>query len=84
MKKNSDNIRGAASVDIINELVHSGAEVRIFEPMLMDKKTIHGTILCKELSELYNKCDIILANRIEKELLPYMDKVYTRDLFYRD
>ena len=84
MKKNSDNIRGAASVDIINKLVHSGAEVRIFEPMLMDKKTIHGTILCKELSELYNKCDIILANRIEKELLPYMDKVYTRDLFYRD
>ena len=84
MKKNSDNIRGSASVDIINKLVCSGAEVWIFEPMLMDKKVIHGTILCKELSELYNKCDIILANRIEKELLPYMDKVYTRDLFYRD
>lgn len=84
MKKNSDNIRGSAMIDIIAELIHQGTEVWIYEPMLIDKEVVYGTTLCKDLTELYDKCDIILANRVEEELLPYMDKVYTRDLFYRD
>lgn len=84
MKKDSDNIRGSAMVDIIAELILKGFEVWIFEPMLIDKAVVPGTVLCKDLKNLYDKCDIILANRVEAELLPYIDKVYTRDLFNRD
>ena len=84
MKKDSDNIRGSAMVDIIAELTLKGFEVWIFEPMLIDKAVVPGVVLCKDLKNLYDKCDIILANRVEAELLPYIDKVYTRDLFSRD
>ena len=84
MKKDSDNIRGSAMVDIIAELTLKGFEVWIFEPMLIDKAVVPGVVLCKDLKNLYDKCDIILANRVEAELLPYIDKVYTRDLFNRD
>lgn len=84
MKKNSDNIRGSAMVDIISELILNDFEVWIFEPMLIDKAVVPGTVLCKDLNNLYDNCDIILANRVDAELLPYIDKVYTRDVFYRD
>lgn len=84
MKKESDNIRGSAMVDIIRELLNMGVEVWIYEPMLVKKDIIAGTNLCDDLKLLYDNCDIILANRVEKELLPYISKVYTRDLFYRD
>jgi len=35
------------------------------------------------LNEL-EKCDIILANRMEKEIERFKDKVYTRDIYERD
>ena len=84
MKKDSDNIRGAVMVDIINELITQGVEIWIYEPMIKDNNAIPGTSCCKDLKNLYDNCDIILANRVEAELLPYIDKVYTRDLFWRD
>lgn len=84
MKKDSDNIRGSATLDIISKLMTKGIEVWIFEPMLKNNNIIQGTFQCRDLRNLYDNCDIILANRVEKELLPYIDKVYTRDLFFRD
>ena len=84
MKKESDNIRGSAMIDIVTELLNMGVEIWIYEPMLVKQDVIAGSNLCYDLKILYDNCDIILANRVEKELLPYISKVYTRDLFYRD
>ena len=84
MKKAADNIRGSAMIGIIEELIAQGTEVWIFEPMILHKNAISGTVLCNDLKKLYDKCDIILANRVENDLLPYIDKVYTRDIFERD
>lgn len=33
---------------------------------------VPGTVLCKDLKNLYDKCDIILANRVEAELLWFL------------
>ena len=71
-------------IGIIEELIAQGTEVWIFEPMILHKNAISGTVLCNDLKKLYDKCDIILANRVENDLLPYIDKVYTRDIFERD
>jgi len=38
----------------------------------------------KNFQKFVNNCDVIIANRISKELNPYMDKVYTKDLFGKD
>ena len=57
-------------------------ELVIYEPASKEKE-IDGIPVTNDLKEL-DKCDIILANRMEKELEKLKDKVYTRDIYERD
>ena len=80
MKKGSDNFREASVVDIMEELIAYGLDVIVFEPIL-DEKEAEGIKLINDFAEFAKKSDVIVANRISSELEPYMDKVYTRDIF---
>ena len=81
MKAGSDNFRSSAIFDVIN-MLKPFVEMVIYEPNAKEKK-IDGIPVTNDLKEL-EKCDIILANRMEKELEKLKDKVYTRDIFNRD
>ena len=37
-----------------------------------------------DFDEFCKKCDLIVANRLNDELLQIKDKVYTRDIFHKD
>ena len=80
MKKGSDNFREASIVDIMNELSGKGIEVVVYEPLLEEKNS-SGLTLIDDLEEFASTCDVILANRMSKELEEYKEKVYTRDIF---
>ena len=82
-KHGSDNLRSSATLDLMNNLVDCGAEVMVYEP-LVNPDTLRGVQRVASLEELANSCDIILANRLSEELLPYQDKVFTRDLYNCD
>ena len=79
MKTNSDNFRESAVTDIISLLKKRNIIINIFEPNL--KNNIRGTTIYNNLKEFIKKSDIILANRMTKELSHISRKVYTRDLF---
>ena len=81
MKAGSDNFRSSAIFDVIN-MLKPFVEMVIYEPNAKEKE-IDGIPVTNDLKEL-EKCDIILANRMEKELEKLKDKVYTRDIFNRD
>ena len=38
----------------------------------------------KDFKDFSNESDVIIANRFEKALEPVKDKLYTRDIFFRD
>ena len=78
MKAGSDNFRSSAIFDVIN-MLKPFVEMLIYEPVAKEKE-IDGVPVTNDLSEL-SKCDIILANRLEKEMEEFNDKVYTRDIF---
>ena len=83
MKLNSDNFRSSAIQEIIEKLKDEKVEILIYEPRLKDDKFNECKVI-NDFSEFSEKADVILANRVAKQLEPVKEKVYTRDLYSRD
>lgn len=80
MKAGSDNFRDSAIQDIIRELEEYNIDIQIYEPTLKTSYFEHYS-LNNNLDEFLEHSDIILANRMQSELIDVKAKVYTRDLF---
>ncbi len=78
MKAGSDNFRSSAIFDIM-EMLRPFVEMLIYEPATKEKE-IDSIPVTNNINEL-GECDIIVANRLEKPLEPFKEKVYTRDIF---
>ena len=83
MKSGSDNFRSAAVGDIIKKLQENNIEIVIYEPVLLEG-SFEGLKVIKDLDDFKNISDVIVANRVEDELLNVVKKVYTRDIFHSD
>ena len=79
MKKNSDNYKSSAMVDIMISLLEDGYRIYIYDKNYLND--IDGVIQINDFKKFVTSSDLILANRIEEKLEPFIDKVYSRDLF---
>ena len=79
---NAKALRQSVSLELFETLKESGKKLLLYEPLIKTemKETV---IVVNSVEELYAKSDIIVADRVSDELLPYLDKVYTRDLFMK-
>ena len=76
MKKDSDNFRNSASLDVMNLLISMGIKVIVFD----EKYGISNV----DFDEFVLKSDIIIANRVDSRISAYKNKLFTRDLYSRD
>lgn len=83
MKTGSDNFRQSSIQDVIIHLQASGVSVVIYEPVL-EESEFEGLKVIKDLHEFKTMSDVIVANRLDKNIDEVREKVYTRDLFARD
>jgi UDPglucose 6-dehydrogenase len=83
MKLDSDNYRESAIVDIIHHLKEHNIEIIIFEPSAHEN-LYEGCLVIASFSDFASKSDLIIANRMDNQLISYADKVYTRDVYRRD
>jgi UDPglucose 6-dehydrogenase len=60
-----------------------GIEVVIYEPVLNEDNFFNSKVI-KDLDEFKKVSDVIVANRIEDDLLDVKLKIYTRDIFRSD
>lgn len=79
MKAGSDNFRASAIQGIIKHLKKLGTTVIIYEPKCDDDGFLECEVI-HDLNDFKTKSDVIVANRISKELEDSLDKIYTRDL----
>lgn len=83
MKSNSDNFRASAIQDIMKKIRAEGIKVVIYEPTIFSSEYEKYPVI-NDLKKFKDKCDIIVANRLNEELQDVKQKIYTRDLYSRD
>lgn len=89
-KRGGDNLRTSAIIDILEELLRANPQVivTVYEPLLLEGPitgvpqlsfcdNIHVTHTINDLEP----CDLILANRYEKALSQWRNKILTGDFF---
>jgi len=83
MKQGSDNWRSSAIQGVMKRIKSKGINVIVYEPNFKESSFFSSNII-NNLADFKKSSDIIIANRIDENIIDIKDKVYTRDIFNRD
>lgn len=83
MKSGSDNYRASSVQGIMKRIKAKGIPVIVYEPTL-ESPDFFGSEITHDLQKLKETSSLIIANRWNDELADVKEKVFTRDLFWRD
>ena len=80
MKTGANNSRASAILDIIRILLANDIRVMIFENDIISEP-VSGTTFETDFTRFTEKNDLIISNRIDERIKPFLFKLYTRDIF---
>lgn len=62
-KPNTDDLRNAPGIDLINALLREGAKIKVYDPKAMDKakKILKGVVFCKDSYQAAKEADCLIV-----------------------
>lgn len=83
MKANSDNYRQSSILGVMERIRAKGVELVIYDPSLKSD-SFDGMQVVQDFDAFCQRSDVIITNRLDEQLNAVRDKVYTRDIYFRD
>lgn len=80
MKKNSDNSRYSSVLDIIDMVRNSVSEIIIYEPNITNS-SFRELEIENNIKNFKDRSELIVANRLDDEIIDVKFKVFSRDIF---
>ena len=85
MKSGSDNYRSSSIIKVIEKIreISPTFAIKIYEPSINSNSFMHCEVV-DDLNDFKKKSDLIITNRLDKELNDVKEKVFTRDIFHNN
>lgn len=82
MEKNATTLRHSIVQDLMKNLKEKGYSVVLYEPLIQED-IYQGVPVIHSFLD-FIQFPVIVANRMDEQLLPYKEKVFTRDLHFQN
>lgn len=83
MKSGSDNFRASSIQGVMRRIKNSGIDVILYEPALKESNFYDYRVMT-EIDQFKAESDVIVTNRIDKEIEDVRYKIFSRDIYQKD
>ena len=77
-------MRDSSVLGIVRRIQAAGIKIIVYEPLLKEESLLNTSKVVNNLDQFKKQADVIIANRLTKDLLDVSEKIFSRDIYFMD